>query len=219
MTRDLHHEGPHSDLPEWPGMSLGEDEPRRVSTAEAAELLCREGGLMGLTAAEATRVIGYMQPKRVAPGVSFIRQGERESNHFLALVLHGTVRVNDVRAQDPAQEVLGIFGPGSVMGDLSLVDGGPRSATCVAVGYVGLAILTRDALNDMIRKEPKIAARLMVVLMQRMAKRFREIDTKAKVLAHINVCLSRELEENALEVPSAASEASTGFPKTQPPVI
>jgi CRP/FNR family cyclic AMP-dependent transcriptional regulator len=52
---------------------------------------------------------------------------------------------------------LDTLGPGSVFGEISLLDGGPRSATVRAVTDVRLLGLARDAFHAVLREHPAVA--------------------------------------------------------------
>src|SRR3954468_4574157 len=53
--------------------------------------------------------------------------------------------------------VLGEFEPGEVFGEISLLDGGPRTATAVAMVASECFVLTREDLQDLITKHPHAA--------------------------------------------------------------
>jgi CRP-like cAMP-binding protein len=53
--------------------------------------------------------------------------------------------------------MLDTLGPGGVFGEISLLDGGPRSATVRAITDVTLLALTRDAFHAVLREHPAVA--------------------------------------------------------------
>jgi CRP/FNR family cyclic AMP-dependent transcriptional regulator len=53
--------------------------------------------------------------------------------------------------------MLDTLGPGGVFGEISLLDGGPRSATVRAITDVTLLALTRDAFHAVLREHPSVA--------------------------------------------------------------
>lgn len=60
------------------------------------------------------------------------------------------------------------IGPGDVFGELSILDGQPRSASVVTVSDVVTARLSRPAFLDTVRSDPNIALRMMEVLATRL---------------------------------------------------
>jgi len=60
------------------------------------------------------------------------------------------------------------LGPGDVIGELSLLDGGPRSATVVAQTDVDVLVLSRPAFAAVLDEIPTLAHRLLVALARRL---------------------------------------------------
>lgn len=60
------------------------------------------------------------------------------------------------------------LGPGDVVGELSLLDGGPRSATVVTTAETDVLVLTRPAFNAVLDEMPTLAHRLLVTLARRL---------------------------------------------------
>jgi CRP/FNR family cyclic AMP-dependent transcriptional regulator len=112
----------------------------------AAELLAAPTALMQLQPQEARTIVTYMQPHRVAEGTIFIKEGDDENTDFMLLVLDGEVTVETQVANRAAPITVTVLGPGSLIGELGLVDGSPRSASCTALTDLRSAILTRDGL-------------------------------------------------------------------------
>jgi CRP/FNR family transcriptional regulator, cyclic AMP receptor protein len=68
--------------------------------------------------------------------------------------------------------ILGLRGPGDVVGELSALDGEPRSATAVAVDDVEAVVAPARLMSTMLERDPGLAGELLRVL----AKRLRESD-------------------------------------------
>ena len=66
--------------------------------------------------------------------------------------------------------VLDDYGPGEIFGELSLLDGAPRSANAVAVETTRVFIIDRDDLQRLISKKPDAALDIMMILGQRIRK-------------------------------------------------
>src|SRR4051812_17609720 len=97
------------------------------TAVRAAELLTAPSALMQLDPVEARRVVAYMQPHRIAEGTTFIREGDEQHTDFMLLVLDGEVTVEQVVAGRVAPITVTVLGPGSLIGEMGLVDGSPRS--------------------------------------------------------------------------------------------
>ncbi len=60
-------------------------------------------------------------------------------------------------------------GPGGVFGEMSLIDGSPRSATAVAAEPSEIAVIGKDGFRALVQKSPEFA----LTVMQIMARRIR----------------------------------------------
>jgi CRP/FNR family transcriptional regulator, cyclic AMP receptor protein len=70
------------------------------------------------------------------------------------------------------ERILAFLGPGTIVGELSIIDGLPRSASVVAVRDATLSFLSRAAFEDFARKHPEIYKSLVTMI----AARLRETD-------------------------------------------
>ncbi len=70
------------------------------------------------------------------------------------------------------ERILAFLGPGAIVGELSIIDGLPRSATVVAVRAAILSFLSRAAFEDFAKKHPEIYKSLVTLI----AARLRETD-------------------------------------------
>jgi CRP/FNR family cyclic AMP-dependent transcriptional regulator len=87
---------------------------------------------------------------RFQPGEFLLREGER-SDHVL-LLTHGRVKLTS-RAENGYAVVLGIRGPGDLVGEMAGLDSHPRSATVVALDPVLARIISGSDFRDFIDHE------------------------------------------------------------------
>ncbi len=71
-----------------------------------------------------------------------------------------------------SERILAFLGPGAIVGELSLIDGLPRSASVVAVRAAALSFLSRAAFEVFATKHPEIYKSLVTLI----AARLREAD-------------------------------------------
>lgn len=164
------------------------------SAHEAARLLRAPTALMQLSEAEAFTIVGFMTPHRFASGTTIIRQGEVTDTGFMVLVLDGEITVENLIGHRVNPVTVNVLGPGSLIGEMALVDGSARSATCTASTDVHCAVLTRDALETLIAKRPATAAKLMTAVAQRLAERLRESIHKQQIYSKLVQSLQEELD-------------------------
>jgi CRP/FNR family transcriptional regulator, cyclic AMP receptor protein len=89
--------------------------------------------------------------------------------------------------------VVGIMGPGHLIGEMGVLDGSPRSATCTATTDILAAVLSRTALMRLLKAEPLVGSRLLLAISKRMADRLRATTRKLKTFAQMNKALQEEL--------------------------
>ncbi|MFY9893326.1 MAG: Crp/Fnr family transcriptional regulator [Xanthobacteraceae bacterium] len=83
----------------------------------------------------------------------------------------GLLKVTMV-SRSGTERILAFLGPGAIVGELSMIDGRPRSASVVAVRAAALSFLSRAAFEAFTRKHPDVYKTLVTLL----ATRLRETD-------------------------------------------
>jgi CRP-like cAMP-binding protein len=89
---------------------------------------------------------------------------------------------------------LTVQGPGSLHGELSLLDGMPRSATCTASSDLSCAVLTRVDMLQLLQDDPKIGAKLMMAIAIRTGERLRDTTQKLKKYAQLTQIMQQEID-------------------------
>jgi CRP/FNR family transcriptional regulator, cyclic AMP receptor protein len=164
-------------------------------SAQAAALLLRSPtALMQLSEEDARVVVGFMRPSEFAAGTTIIRQGETADTGFMVLVLSGEITVETLMASRVNPATVTVLGPGSLIGEMALVDGGARSASCTATSQVRCAVLTRSALEALTMEQPVTAAKLMTAVAQRLAERLRESGHKLQVYSQLMKSMQQEID-------------------------
>ncbi len=112
------------------------------------------------------------QERKYSPGSTLIKQGD--SGVGLYVIISGHVKTTLAKNPDRAEVDLGTSGPGSVLGEMALLDDLPRSATITAVDDVTALLLPVWEFRTTIRSHPEIALKLLAVL----SKRLRKVESK-----------------------------------------
>ena len=105
-----------------------------------------------------------------------------EEGDALFIIADGQVKVSIV-SEDGREVILSLLGEGAVFGELSLLDGKPRSANVVATQDTELYMVRRADFLQLIYKVPQIA----VGLLAERAARLRKTDRKIEGLALLDV--------------------------------
>ena len=123
---------------------------------------------------------GYMQVYRAQPGQEILREGEE--GDFMLLLVAGNVEIFKQSAEAERQLMTSV-GAGMTLGEMSMIDGEPRFATCIATDTVLFAVLTRDALMGLILERPGLGTKLLIVLVTMLTQRLRQ--TSARLLHYM----------------------------------
>lgn len=161
---------------------------------KAAEMLTAPNALIHLTLEEARVVVGYMTPRFFPANTTFIREGDAADDGFLALLLEGEVVVESVTVSRTEPLTIGVLGPGSLVGEVGLVDREPRSASCTTSADSLCAILARDALESLIDAQPRIGAKLLLAIAARLAERLRDNARKLRLYAKLAKAMQLEID-------------------------
>ncbi len=160
--------------------------------SEQTELLQVSPLLRDFTPAEADLLGASMVRVRAQPGQVLIAEGE--ASDWMMMLLKGTVDVGkrkigaDIDSQEPGDTTrLAVIKMGAVIGEMSMLDGEPRYASCWALSEVEAAVLSRAAVSRLITRQPGVGAKLLVKLTQLLAQRLRNTSNQlVKVLQKSN---------------------------------
>lgn len=175
-----------------------QDNSRIRAFETAAELLTAPNALIHLTLEEARVVVGYMSPQFIPANTTFIREGDAADEGFMALLLEGEVVVESVTVSRTEPLTIRVLGPGSLVGEVGLVDQEPRSASCTTSADSLCAILTRAALQALIKDEPAISAKLLLAISARLAERLRDNARKLRLYAKLAKAMQLEIDRALL---------------------
>ncbi|MCK9379862.1 MAG: cyclic nucleotide-binding domain-containing protein [Sulfuritalea sp.] len=114
----------------------------------------------------------YMRCYRAPLGTEIICEGD--AGDFMLLLLDGSVEIvkKDIRG---LAQIMATAGPGKTLGEMSLIDGEPRFASCVALDSVAFAVLDREGLSRIITEEPRIGVKLLMELLMLLNQRLRSV--------------------------------------------
>ena len=111
------------------------------------------------------------QPASFSEGEEIFAEGE--SSDRVLLVQRGRVRVT-ARASSGKEVQLAERGPGELLGDLSGIDGRPRSASVVALEDVAGLVVPLRAFRGFLMDHPRVA----ISLLELVSRRLRESDAR-----------------------------------------
>jgi len=128
-----------------------------VSAAAQRNLLPQLKAFQGFTAAELDSITNVLKPERLAPGGVLFREGDKATSCYV--VVDGRVRVSLERGSKPTQ--LAVLGRGELIGQMALLDGQRRSATCTAIEQALVLRLDRDEFEMLFRSGSSFALKFV----------------------------------------------------------
>ena len=135
--------------------------------------LFREQGLSG---AELETLANFSSVKRYPGGTFLFREGDE--GHEMYVVLEGRVMISKF-IPGGGEEALAILDRGDFFGEMSLIDGEPRSADAKAFkGPTTVVTFDDQTLGEILAMDARAARSFMVLLCRLICKRMREIDEK-----------------------------------------
>ena len=144
------------------------------------------------------------------PGNVIIQQGVVQTEVFV--VISGELEVHGERP-DGSRILRARVGPGETLGEISLFDPGPATATVTASEFAQLWRIADEDLIQFMQDNPGAGNVLLRTLATILAQRLRRVDPEAFGLSAYAVVDSPELEEKP--IPDASAEVITD---TLPPV-
>ena len=103
---------------------------------------------------------------------------------FLYIILSG--RVDIVKETiDKEKIVLASMGADEIIGEMSLIDSQPRSATGVTSEDSVLLVINKQNFDEMLQSDPRIAAKLLIGLLKTVSGRLRIMDKKIEGIKKI----------------------------------
>lgn len=125
-----------------------------------------EGHFLAYLSPEGSADLRLLGSKRRYPGgATLFVEGDRA--HEALVLLAGEVKVL-VASREGREVIFDIFGPGSLLGEMSVIDGRPRSATVVALSPVEVLAVADDAFNEFLDRHPGVLRRLLVEVIDRL---------------------------------------------------
>ena len=121
------------------------------------------------------RMEQFFQFAQVPPNRDVIRQDEY--GNFMVVLLTGTIAVD--RVQPWGEQLrLAETRPGDILGEMSLLDSGIRFSACTTLNDCEIAVLSADAMDEMMARDPQLAASLVALLSRKLSLRLRAVSAR-----------------------------------------
>jgi CRP-like cAMP-binding protein len=133
--------------------------------------------------AEIKQLGRFMQVYRTRAGIEIIKEGE--PGDFMILLIEGKIEVFKQQRWNAAPRLIAAIEQGQTLGEMSMIDGEPRFATCVASDACTIAVLAREALARIVVEQPVLGAKILMELVLMLSRRLRQ--TSAKLVNYMDV--------------------------------
>ena len=122
------------------------------------------------TREDVEQLTAFMQVYRANAGQTIIREGDVDD--YMLLVIEGRVEIVKTDSQGNHRPMTAV-GPGATLGEMSMIDGEPRFATCIAVDTTTFSVLSRDNMVKIILEEPSLGSKILIKLVTLLSQRLR----------------------------------------------
>ena len=120
--------------------------------------------------AEVSSLADFMEVYRAEAGVEIIAEGD--GGDFMLMLIEGSVEVHK-RDRWNTLQLLATVEAGHTLGEMSMIDGEARFATCIAASATLFAVLTRESLARIIVEQPLLGAKILMELVLMLSQRLR----------------------------------------------
>ncbi len=138
---------------------------------EIADMLERADMFRNMSRAEVDCFSRYVQAYDAPVGAEVLIEGDRESCMFV--VAEGKLDILKKADADETKKIATVRS-GKTIGEMSLLDGLPHSATAVVVDSAVLLLVTKTNFDRMLKEQPEVALRIVHRMATLMSLRLRQ---------------------------------------------
>lgn len=138
--------------------------------AQLHALIPRCALLENFSPAEARLLAHFMDVYRADPGAELLREGD--GGDFMLMLIAGRAEVRK-RGRAGEARAIAVVEAGGTLGEMSMIDGEPRFASCVALEPALVAAIDRENLARIIVEQPMLGAKILMELVLMLSRRLR----------------------------------------------
>lgn len=150
----------------------------------------------GLTGEEQEVLMNYMSLYELGEGDTLFKEGQ--VGQYVAFVVEGTMEVMK-KSITGVDIVITTVGQGYSIGEMSLVDKAPRSATLKARTKTTLAILAQNAFKLILEKHPVMGIKILIGFARFQTENLRKTSNRLNAYTHLlsTICNQKGLKIGA----------------------
>jgi CRP-like cAMP-binding protein len=130
--------------------------------------------------AQVKKLAAFVDVHRVPAETVMFFEGDK--NAFLVLIMTGQVHVVKFNSQRNPKRIA-TLGPGKTIGEMSIIDGEPRSASAVTAVESNLMVMTTEKFNRLLDEWPRVAVILVMKIAKLMSQYLRQ--TSGRLIDHL----------------------------------
>ncbi|GHH13115.1 Crp/Fnr family transcriptional regulator [Streptomyces lanatus] len=134
-----------------------------------------------LTPQEHESVMALGNRKSYPADAHLLTEGDRSSH--VVIIIQGWVTVSVVTDRGATRLILGLRGPGELLGEMAALDQHPRSATVRALGSIEAQVISGDAFRRYLALHPRVSG----LVIRQLTFRLRSADQERSALASLTV--------------------------------
>ncbi len=156
--------------------------PLKYTSEEIADMLDKTNWSSGFSWDQMKRLSQFFQVYGASSGQILFEQGA--SDNSMGILLKGSLNV--VRYSDGKRSQLATVRAPQPFGELSLIDGQPRSAHIVAAEDVEYVLITKAGLDEMAAEYPLVAYRMLWKISYILSQRLRSTSGQLAEYLEVN---------------------------------
>lgn len=167
------------DLMDAPGLLAQQKED--LSIIAKSELIDATRWSVEFSFEQIKKLARYMSVYTVAQDTVLFCEGQKAA--YMVLIVKGHVDVVKFDSRRTPRKMT-TLGPGKTIGEMSIIDGEPRSASAVTGSEATLFVMTADQFNDLNQALPGIGITLVLKIAKQMSQYLRQ--TSGRLIDHLD---------------------------------
>jgi len=125
--------------------------------------------LEGFSRRETLLLSGYLECFGVPRHATVLREGDESD--FLAILVTGGAVIT--KLHDGAEKMVCALNPGDLIGEMSMIDGHQRFASCITTMPSDFAVLTSEKFKSLLADHPRLSNKILLALLHTTTVRLR----------------------------------------------
>jgi CRP-like cAMP-binding protein len=172
---------PPSDKTHTTTLQLGNGTKAGLTLLEKSNLIDATQWANEFSFAQVKRLAACMDVHQVPPQTVLFYEGDKST--YMVLIVKGQVHVVKFDSRRTPKRIA-TLGPGKTIGEMSIIDGEPRSASAVSASDATLLVMTTENFHRLMDEWPRVA----VILVQKIAKLMSQYlrQTSGRLIDHLS---------------------------------